>query len=377
VRRRLAPAFLVVVAGSILAACSTSTGASHPSTTLPPLPPAVLGYVTTIGSGQSEGLGQSVIAIDLSAATQTVRDTITTGSFPAAIAISESLHTAYVANYASDTITPINLKTNKPGKAIPAGSGPAGIAITPNGKTAYVTDAGSSPIGNTVTPIDLKTGKDLTPITVGAGPEGIAITPDGTMAYVANTGAVVSGQVGAIGNTVTPIDLSTGKALAAITVGNAPEAVTVSADGTTAYVANANSQSVSPIDVASNTAGTPITVQGSPEALAVSTDGSTLYVADANGKQGNVTPIDISSGTAGQPIAVPENPTGIAITGDVAYVVCYGADNLVDVDLTSNAVSPGSSVSIGGGPYAIALTTAPAGQIPKSFLPPKKAKKKS
>jgi YVTN family beta-propeller protein len=375
--RRLVPALLAVAAGSVLAACSSSPSASHPGTTLPPPAPAVLGYVTAIGSGQAEGGGASVVALDLSSPTTTIRDTITTGTFPAAIAISESLHTAYVANYASNTITPINLKTNVAGKAIPAGSGPAGIAISPNGKTAYVTDAGSSPIGNTVTPIDLKTGKDLTPITVGAGPEGIAITPDGTTAYVADSGAVVSGQTGNIGNTVTPIDLTTGKALAPITVGNAPESVTITPDGTTAYVANANSQSVSPIDVAANTAGTPVTVQGSPAALAVSTDGSTLYVADANGKQGNITPIDISAGTAGPPIAVPEGPTAIAINGDLAYVICNGAGSLTEVDLSTNAVVPTGQLSIGGGPYAIALTTVAADHIPKSLLSHKTAKKKS
>src|ERR1019366_3800569 len=98
------------------------------------------------------------------------------------------------ANYATNTVTPINLKTGRAEKPINAGSGPAGIAIAPDEKMAYVTDAGTSPIGDTVTPINLATKKALSPITVGDGPQGIAITPDGSTAYVANAGAIVSGQ---------------------------------------------------------------------------------------------------------------------------------------------------------------------------------------
>ena len=112
--------------------------------------------------------------------------------------------------------------TGRAGKAIAAGNGPAGIAITPNGEMAYVSDAGTAPIGNTVTPINLVTKKPLPPITVGDGPQGIAIPPDGKTAYVADAGAIVSGQSGPVGKTVTPSNLATGRALPPIPVGNGP-----------------------------------------------------------------------------------------------------------------------------------------------------------
>jgi YVTN family beta-propeller protein len=53
-------------------------------------------------------------------------------------------------------------------------SGPAVLAAG-SGKTAFVTNFGS----NTVTPIDVVTKTAGTPIPVGTHPEGVAITPDG------------------------------------------------------------------------------------------------------------------------------------------------------------------------------------------------------
>ena len=48
-----------------------------------------------------------------------------------------------------------------------------GIAITPDGKTAYVANSADA----TVTPINLATGTPGAPISVGSYPQAIAITP--------------------------------------------------------------------------------------------------------------------------------------------------------------------------------------------------------
>ena len=52
-------------------------------------------------------------------------------------------------------------------------SAPVAIAITPDGKTAYVANNASG----TVTPLNTATNTALTPIVVGSGPCQIAITP--------------------------------------------------------------------------------------------------------------------------------------------------------------------------------------------------------
>ena len=73
---------------------------------------------------------------------------------------------AWVANYGSASVSPVNLATRKAGPPIPAGPGPQAIVATPDGKTIYVADS----LGDTVTPINASTGKAGRPIRVGTAP---------------------------------------------------------------------------------------------------------------------------------------------------------------------------------------------------------------
>jgi DNA-binding beta-propeller fold protein YncE len=42
---------------------------------------------------------------------------------------------AWIANYASATVTPLNLVTRKAGRPVPVGSDPVAVAVTPDGRT--------------------------------------------------------------------------------------------------------------------------------------------------------------------------------------------------------------------------------------------------
>ncbi len=67
------------------------------------------------------------------------------------------------------------------------------------------------------------------------------------------------------GDSVTPIATSTDTAGAAISFGGGdsdPSAISVTPDGTTAYVVNEANDNVVPINTATNTTGTPISVSG-------------------------------------------------------------------------------------------------------------------
>jgi YVTN family beta-propeller protein len=375
-KRSLVPPIVITTALLGLAACGSSPSKTT-TTTVVKQAPDVVALVTIIGAGSSLGSGTTVQALDLTPGKSSLTRTIATGTFPDAVAVAPDGKTAYVTNYNSNSVTPVNLHTGKPGKEIPAGSGPAGIAVAPNGKTAYVTDAGTDPIGDTVTPIDLKTDKPGTPIVVGDGPQGIAITPDGTTAYVADAGAIVSGQTGAIGKTVTPITLASGKALPPIPVGNAPVGIAVTPDGSAVYVTNANSGSVTPIATATNTASPAVEVDGSPQAVAIS--GTTVWVADGAphaGPTNNLTPIPISSGTAGHPITVGTALTGVAISpdGSTAWVVSSGTSSLIPVDLTTATAEPAKAVATAVGPYALALVNE-LPSVVRTFLAPPPTKK--
>jgi len=139
---------------------------------------------------------------------------------PGAIAISPDGSTAYAASQSSSTVitvTPINLTASTAGKPINLGGKPEptnyygeplAIAITPDGKTAYLANGASS----TVTPINLATNTPGKPINLGGKPgaDAIAISPDGTTAYVANQPS----------STVTPIDLAAGTPEKPIKIGH-------------------------------------------------------------------------------------------------------------------------------------------------------------
>ena len=80
---------------------------------------------------------------------------------------------AWVANYASTTVSPVNVATRKAGPQIPAGAGPRAVVATPDGTTVYVANSGSG----TVTPVSTATGTPGTPIDVGDDPKLIAMAP--------------------------------------------------------------------------------------------------------------------------------------------------------------------------------------------------------
>ncbi len=280
--------------------------------------------------------GGSVTPIDT--ATNTAGPAIAVGTEPEAVAITPDGQTAYVANFGSSTVTPIDTALNTTGgMAIPVGADPKAVAITPDGRTAYIANY----VGDTVTPIDTATNKAGPAIPVGTAPKAVAVTPDGRTVYVISF------------YNVTPIDIATNTAGTAIPVGTAPDAVAITPDGKTAYVANFGDGTVSPIDVATNTAGMAIPVGTDPYAVAITPDGKTAYVANAGAN--TVTPIDVATNTAGSAIPVGTGPYAVAITpdGKTAYVANFGSDSVTPIDIATNTA--GMAIPVGNGPAAVAI----------------------
>jgi len=159
------------------------------------------------------------------------------------------------------------------------------------------------------------------------------------------------------------VDLTTGKALTPITVGNAPTGIAITPNGSTALVTNLNSGSVSPIDIAKDTAGPPIQVQGAPIAVAISSAQPTIaYVVDTISKQsatGNVTLINLADDIAGAPIFVGKNPQAIAFTpgGTAAWIVCFDDQTIVPLNTRTHLL--GTPIHLPGGPSAIAVAARP------------------
>ncbi len=269
---------------------------------------------------------------------------------PAAVAITPDGSTAWIANYAEGTVTPVVLATGAVGSAITVGLKPDDIAITPNGAKAYVTNFGS----NSISVIDLSTRIVTATITVGTAPDAVVITPDGTKAYSSNSGA----------GTVTPIATSSNTAGPAITVGSSPDTLAVTPDGSTVWVGNLSSNSITPIAISTETAGSSIAVND-PSAIGITPDGTKAFVG--NWQQGTVTPVTLSTRSVGSPIVAGSgnssfpfvngvNPYQVAITpdGTTAYLGDNNSHTVTPISVATNTGQP--NIAMGSGPEAIAIT---------------------
>jgi YVTN family beta-propeller protein len=258
-------------------------------------------------------------------------------------ASSDPAPTAFVVNYASNSVTPVDLATRKAGRAIAVGADPTAIALTPNGRTAYVVNSGSG----TVTPITTATAAAGKAIRVGADPTAIAITPNGAVAYVTNSGS----------DTVTPISTSTNKPSPAIPAGAYPKALAITPDGATVYVLDWEGGAVTPIATATGRAGPKIRTGAFPSAIAITPDGATAYVV--NYGSDTVTPVSTATGALGKPIPVGQAPNSIAITpdGQTAYVVDGDTDAVTPITTVTNEAGP----AIGVGYSPVSVTVSPSG----------------
>ncbi|MGC8511051.1 MAG: FGLLP motif-containing membrane protein [Acidimicrobiales bacterium] len=275
---------------------------------------------------------------------------------PLGIAITPDGTHAYVTNSLSDTVSPLSLMTSPPsvGPPIRVGGSPAAIAITPNGNVAYVTNFDS----NTVTPINLRTTPPTAEpaIAVGAGPWSIAASPDDRFVCVSNSEA----------NTVSVIATAT-RTVTTVTVGGRPQAIAISPDSYTAYVANGSQ--ITPISLRSQPVRveSPIAVGAAPVGIAVTPNGTTTYSANADN---TITPIHLNTQppTVGAtvPIGSLSQPDGIAIStdGSTAYTADAGT-TVTPIDLATSPVRVESPIAVGTASFGIAIE---ADQAPTARL---------
>jgi YVTN family beta-propeller protein len=248
----------------------------------------------------------------------------TVGTNPDAVVFSPDGQTAYVTNYGSGTISPLDPASGTASTSIQVGGNPTGIVAAPDGKL-FVDNAST----NQVEEIDPSSGTILNRITVGSDPQFLAETPDGHTVMVPNEAS----------NTVSVIDTATGTVSATITVGPSPVSVAVSPDGSRAYVTNSGSNTVTPIDLRTMTALSPITVGSAPYGAAVTPDGNTLLVS-LNADHA-VALIDTRTGSVSQRIDVGAYPQGGAVYG---VAVAPGGSTAYVAEAATNTFSAPRSV---------------------------------
>jgi YVTN family beta-propeller protein len=300
---------------------------------------------------------------------------IPVGQAPGEIAISRDGRRAYVTNEDSNNVSVINLKTRAIAAVVRVDTAPRGVAVSPDNRRIYVSNnGGNAQHLGTVSVIDSKTYRVLRTTPVIASPENVAIAPDGSTMWVTGRGAapmrgaietfqlpaleLISGlqgygeaaeDQGADG--VAVVDALTGNRVWGATypgmglvyfyeqgcavancryqvlVGANPQGLAFNANGSRAYVANADSDTVSVIDLGSRLVTANIPVGSSPYGVAVGPSKAFVTNFDSD----SVSVIDLATNTVTQQIPVGDGPSGIAISRTGAVYVTNVLSNSVSV----------------------------------------------
>jgi DNA-binding beta-propeller fold protein YncE len=296
-----------------------------------------------------------------------------------------------VANEASGDITPVDAVPGTAVPAIPIGEltppvGPTkasnqlfpfSLAVAPGAKTLYVLAFGSDEYGSPGRLVPISTA-DYTagaPIAVGRDPQGMAITPNGRTGYVLN-GTDAATTPATTPGTVTPVDLSGGKALSPVPVGPVPLSMDMAPNGQFLYVLGSSIKdgaptgepsTITPVSTATNRAGAviklPVAMGAFPASGLVFTPNSaTAYVVTASG----VLPVTTSSAAVGHLVGLPTSmPVALAVTPNGATLVEVGtpitarekgspyADNVTLALISTATGKVGKVVTLGSEPGAV------------------------
>ena len=130
------------------------------------------------------------------------------------------------------------------------------------------------------------------------------MTSDGDLLLVVNPDS----------NTITLIDANTLTLISEVTVGIDPRSVTVSPNGTRAYIANRGSDSISVLDLDDRAVIAEIPIGDQPVGISISPDGNLLAITEAGIDQVRLMdPLDLSTLSV---YPVPDRPYGLAFTPD-------------------------------------------------------------
>lgn len=261
-------------------------------------------------------------------------------------------------------------------RVIGAGDQPIALAISPDGRTLYAADfsaPGPPPrYGDTVTPVNLATGRAGRPIGVGGIPAQVAVADGGRMLY-----AVVGFWGG--GGSLVAVDLATGHVstpLGGLEVSQPRvRGMVMAPDGRTVYILD--DEGLVPVDAVTGQPGRALGVppHATSGALAISPDGGTVYVGtgvyDPGDPPPEVAAIDVATGATTTLATLTDDPYALIASPDgrTLYVASnvYPFPGAAPSGRTLTAISTatgraeGPALTFGTGPFAISY--APGGEI--------------
>ncbi|MCO1654039.1 protein kinase domain-containing protein [Pseudonocardia humida] len=281
--------------------------------------------VSTDGDG--EVLPASVVA------------TIGIGRSPRNLAITADSARLYATNRDDDTISVVDTTTDSVVGTVELaeGDGPEGIALSPDGSTSFVVNHGSS----TVAVVDNERGAPRRAIPVATSPTDVVVDENGHAFVTANDGAAV-------------LELDTEEVLRAVSVGARPQSLAVSADGSLGAVTDAENGTLMLMDLLEfSTPFDEITVGTAPDGVTLSDDLETAYVV--NIEDDSVAVVDLVEGAVVTRVPVGDRPISVALhpDGQTAYVTNNDSNTLSVIDTAANRVV--ETVRVGLWPEAVAV----------------------
>lgn len=255
--------------------------------------------------------------------------------------------TLVATNKSPSTATVIDVGSGRTLATIPTGNGPHEIALSSDGRFAVVTDYGGQP-GRTLTVIDLLAMRVMRTIDLGAynRPHGIAFLPGDSLVVVSSEASknvvVVNAMAGVVRNAIA-------------TQGDGSHMVAVTADGSRAYTGNMGSNTVSELDLRTGKFTRSWTVPATPEAINVTPDGKEVWVgSNATGK---VSVVDVATGNVTTAAEGLRWPYRVLFTPDVRTVLLpdLRGEELRFVDRASKHELSRLSFP-GGGPQGITIS---------------------
>ena len=231
------------------------------------------------------------------------------GSAPSGLKVSADGTRLYVALNLRNELAVIDTTTRTILARIPVGTYPYTAVLSADGAKAYVSNWGGKipgptdftdgmfpvvvdqrtgiPVSGTVSVVDTQSHAVQKTIEVGLHPTGMALSPRGDRLYVTNansdTVSVIDTAKDAVTNTLHVGQLGPGRKPV---LGSSPNAVTVSPDGRTLYVANASENAVAVVDAngRSHKAVTGLIPTGwYPTAVTLDSNGQQLFIASGYG----------------------------------------------------------------------------------------------
>jgi YVTN family beta-propeller protein len=222
----------------------------------------------------------------------------------------------------------------------------AGLALSPDGRVLYAAQV----YGETVTAMDVETGRLVARAPLPAEAYGVLVSPDGRTVYVSVWG----------GSRVSVLEAQTLRPLAEIVVGEHPNAMAMTKDGRRLFVACANTNAVWVVDPEQRRVREQVGIAlrpgappgSTPNAIVLSPDEQTLLVANADNNTVAVVGVGASESRVRGFIPTGWYPTGVAFDPAGARVFVLSGKGLAS---EANPRGPQPTVPSEGTEYIAGL----------------------